>query len=101
MTPENIIASFRATGIYLVNRRAIVLPGEQKPSSTPTACLAKKKGIYFLPFYSPSSADDTPRFSKDELQLFEERFREGYDLTCDERYREKETREREESQRSG
>ena len=86
MTPENIISSFRATGVYPVNRRAVVIPGEEKPPSTPTACLAKKKGINFMPFYSPSSDDTTPKFSLDELELFERRYREGYDLTGDDRY---------------
>ena len=71
---------------YPVNRRAVVIPGEEKPPSTPTACLAKKKGINFMPFYSPSSDDTTPKFFLDELELFERRYKEGYDLTGDDMY---------------
>ena len=55
MTPSNIVSGFRVTGAYPVNRYAIVLPGERpQPAGTPTSCLAKKKGIHYMPFYSPS-----------------------------------------------
>ena len=40
MTPQNIVSGFRVTGVYPVNRRAIVLPGENSlQHSTPTAVL--------------------------------------------------------------
>lgn len=85
MTPQNIIAGFRATGVFPVNRNAIVLPGEQpRPFGTPTAVLAERKGINFMPFYSP--ARSRSQFSEEELECFQRRFEEGYDLTHDDRY---------------
>ena len=43
MTPSNIVSGFRVTGAY-----------PAQPAGTPTSCLAKKKGIHYMPFYSPS-----------------------------------------------
>ena len=93
MTAQNIMAGFRSTGIYPFNRHAIVLPGENrlKKFGTPTAVLAKKKGIAYMPFFFPAhihdnSQHDSEVFTSDELQHFEHRFEEGYDLGDDERY---------------
>ena len=61
MLPRTIISGFRATGVYPLNRRAIVVPGEHpaKTTSTPTADRARKRGINYLPFYFPvSRAED-------------------------------------------
>ena len=82
MTPRNITAGFRATGVFPVNRYAISLPGERpRPSGTPTAVLAEKKGINFMPFYSPTCRK--AEFSCEEQELFRHRFEDGYDLTHD------------------
>ena len=60
MTAQNIMAGFRSTGIYPFNRHAIVLTGENnlKKFGTPTAVLAKKKGIAYMPFFSPAHVHD-------------------------------------------
>lgn len=106
-TPQNIISSFRMTGVFPPNRRAIPIPGygeSAKASLTPTAQVAKAKGIRYLPLYTPSKSDNSPpfhtpsrsdksskndlSFTDKELQLFSRRFDEGYDMTTDERYNE-------------
>ena len=82
MIPSNIAAGFMATGVFPVNRNAIVLPGEQTQySRTPIAVLAEKKGINFMPFFSPATS--RPQFSGEELEFFEHCFEEGYDLSQD------------------
>ncbi len=62
MQPRTICSGFRATGIYPLNRRAITIPGEHhaRSTSTPTAVIARKQGINYLPFYSPISRHRVP-----------------------------------------
>ena len=85
MTPRTIMSGFKATGISPLNQYAITLPGERpRLSNTPTAILTKKKGISFMPFYSPTHATRQP-FTSEEQECFQRRY-EGYDLTDDERY---------------
>ncbi len=102
MTPSTIIGGFRNTGVYPVNKRAVTLPGEVSVSNTPTAVVAKKKGILYMPFYSASpdsvcqstlsgseDSDSPPvLFTAKERECFQQRYEEGYDLTHDERYNE-------------
>jgi len=86
MIPSTIVGGFKTTGIFPLNRHAIVLPGEQPGhSNTPTALLAKKKGIQYMPFYS-ASPSALEQFTAEEQVLFAKRFDEGYDLANDERY---------------
>ena len=79
MTSSTAMVSFKATGVYPLNRNAVDIPGEvdDKPIVTPTEKLAKRKGIKFIPFYtspypekenkSPSSEAD---FTENEMDLF-------------------------------
>jgi len=89
-TPRNIIASFRATGVFPPNRRAIPIPGYSqttKDVATPTAKVAQRQGIQYLPFYSPPCSKEVsqvPSFTAAETERFQVRFEEGYDLTHDE-----------------
>jgi len=91
-TPRNITASFRATGVFPPNRRAIPIPGYSqttKDVATPTAKVAQRQGIQYLPFYSPPCSKEVsqvPSFTAAETERFQVRFEEGYDLTHDERY---------------
>ena len=65
-----------------LNRCAISLPRERPTlSGTPTAVLAEKQGINFMPFYSPTFKK--AEFSCEELELFQHHFEEGYHLTHD------------------
>ena len=100
-TPSNIIAGFRATGIYPLNRDAIKLPPTVDDIST------KLNAISFLPLFSPSrdhvsdksdhssgparcetlsgsqpslSFEAVSEFTDEEVRLFEKRFENGYDL---------------------
>jgi len=91
-TPRNITASFRATGVFPPNSRAIPIPGYSlttKDVATPTAKVAQRQGIQYLPFYSPPCSKEVsqvPSFTAAETERFQVRFEEGYDLTHDERY---------------
>ena len=86
MAPRTIMSGFKATGIFPLNRYAIMLPGKRpRLSNTPTAILAKKKGISFMSFYSPTHATRQP-FTSEEQECFQRHYEEGYDLTDDERY---------------
>ena len=49
MTTKNIAAGFRTTGIYPVDRNAIVLPGEKKKKS-----LSEETGVPYIPLFTPS-----------------------------------------------
>ena len=59
MTSKVIRASFKATGVYPLNRKAVDIPGavNEKPLVTPTEKLAKRKGIKYIPFYSSPCAE--------------------------------------------
>ena len=58
-----------------------LLPGASKSSHTSLG------GFKFIPLYNPSRSVPSPiTFSEDELQRFEVRFENGYDLTHDSQY---------------
>ena len=48
LTPKNIMAGFRTTGIYPFNRNAIELPGDTLQN------LSEISGIAYIPLYSPA-----------------------------------------------
>ena len=53
MVPGTIKSSFKAAGVYPLNRRAIKIPGEvPEVTNTPTAVVAKREGIRYMPFLS-------------------------------------------------
>ena len=96
-TPQNVISSFRLTGVFPPNRRAIPIPGFSGESGTapltPTAKLAKAKGIRFLPLFGSSKTDSSQLassrsliFTEEEVKRFERWYEEGYDLDTDDRY---------------
>ena len=85
MTMTNIIAGFRVTGIYPLNRQAV--DGRRK-----SVCesLAERTGLEYIPLYSPSHhrrhvVQPEVTFNPEEMALFQTRYEEGYDLN-DERY---------------
>ena len=109
MTMKNIIGGFKTTGVFPLNREAILpksLQSEQVNALTPT--LPKDTGIKFLPLHSPfpsqkrrlmdrqliddevtmspAVSHDCLKFTVEELALFERRFQEGYDIVDDSRY---------------
>ena len=92
MTPQNITSSFRATGVFPVNRQAleILQVKEKSPVKLSMAAIAKTNGINFLPLYSPKrsliSKDAVVEFTDEEMKHFKRRFDEGYDVPGDTRY---------------
>ena len=86
MTIRNIMSGFKVTGVYPLNRNAL------KPPEEPKESLAAASGLAFIPLYSPakprllSQADHSLSFSNEEVQRFETRYENGYDLVTDERY---------------
>ena len=56
MTSKAVRASFKATGVYPLNRKAVDIPGavNDKPIVTPTEKVAKWKGIKYITFLHKS-----------------------------------------------
>ncbi|CAI7996987.1 Tigger transposable element-derived protein 6 [Geodia barretti] len=54
MTPQTIVSGFKATGVFPLNRRAIHVPGYDALTNTPTAVVARRGGIKYMPFLSKS-----------------------------------------------
>ena len=54
MTPSNIMAGFKVTGVYPLNRYA-VLPCDKVPMS-----LTERTGLKFIPFYTPTRSRRIP-----------------------------------------
>ena len=86
MTMKNIVSGFRVTGVYPVNRKVVEKPKEFSKPSLPEAT-----GLAYIPLYSPAKVSSVePRrhteFSAEELDRFECRYENGYDLNTDERY---------------
>ena len=89
MTSKTVTASFKATGVYPLNRKAVDIPGavNGKPIVTPTEKLAKRQEIKYIPFYTSPYTEKENRppspeaeFSEKELNLFAKRYEENYDL---------------------
>ena len=113
MTPSNIMAGFKITSVYPVNRYAI-LPCEKDQVS-----LCELTGLKFVPFYTPTRSrrillsshvnyddssvsllednnnnlsslsepnDDSHPFLAEEEAKFKKRLEEGYDIATDLRY---------------
>ena len=86
MTTHNITTGFRITGVYPVNREAIIPGVELSPK---IERLKKTVGISFIPLYSPFQKKTTSsviEFTEEELLRFQMRYEEGYDLTTDTKY---------------
>lgn len=87
MTMKNIVSGFRVTGDNPINRKVVEKPKERsKPS------LMEATGLAYIPLYSPakvSSCVGTQRhteFSPKELEKFQCRYENSYDLNTDKRY---------------
>ena len=82
MTPKNILAGFRTTGVYPLNRDAIELPCDDVASN-----LCQKTGLPYIPLYTPvkrrisDQVAESPKFSQSELLKFEQYY--DYEQDCD------------------
>jgi len=84
MTMNNIMSGFKVTGVFPVDRSAIHCTHQPK-------ILSEESKIAFLPLYSPApsrskSRSNQPNFSAAELELFQIRYEDNYDLKNDHRY---------------
>ena len=106
MTMKNIIGGFKTTGVYPMNREAIIPKSSpvKKGNTFDTPSLPKETGIKFLPLHSPfpsqksrskdrligdvtmSPTVSDVKFTVEELALFKTRFEEGYDIVDDSKY---------------
>ena len=91
MTSQNITSSFRATGVFPVNRQALEILQEKKSlPKLSMAAIAKNNGINILPLYSPkkslSNNNETAQFTDEKMKHFQKHFGEGYDVPGDTRY---------------
>ncbi len=93
MTMKNVIAGFKTTGIYPVDRNAVIKKVEYDHTSVSETTLP------FLPMTSPmprkknwcrppisSSQPTSCTFTSAETALFERRYENQYDLTTDKQY---------------
>lgn len=53
MVIPNIVAAFRTTGIYPLNRHAIHIEDPTAPIDTGSESLAEETGLPYIPFYTP------------------------------------------------
>ena len=102
---KNIIGGFKTTGVYPMNREAIMPKSPPvKKSNTFDTSLPKETGIKLLPLHSPfpsqksrskdrligdvtmSPTVSDVKFTVEELALFKTRFEEGYDIVDDSKY---------------
>ena len=91
MTMRNIISGFETTGIFPVNRDALLkkLADEDKDDSK-----SERNHLPFLPMSSPlppmrkpkPKAANSVTFTVEEIEKFQRRFENGYDIVTDERY---------------
>ena len=92
MTPQNITSSFRATGVFPVNRQAleILQIKEKSLAKLSMAAIAKTNGINFLPLYSPKrsliSIDAAVEFTDEEMKHFKRRLKDMMYVPGDTRY---------------
>ena len=108
MSMKNITGGFKTTGIFPLNREAILSKTSQPEQldTFDTPSLPKETGIKFLPLHSPfpsqkrskdrlpidevkvsaGVSDDSLKFTPEELTLFERRYQEGYDIADDSKY---------------
>lgn len=87
MTMSNVTAGFRATGVIQPQRIVLLRV------SHIAASLAEKTGLsyMYIPLYSPSrtcheESHSICTFTAEEMEHFQHRFEEGFDLDTDERY---------------
>ena len=81
MVSETIMAGFKAAGVFPPNRKATKIPGEVPDiTNTPTAVLARREGINYMPFLSsaqkrttqpPSESGASPDLEKEGGRQFE------------------------------
>ena len=83
MTVGNITGGFKVTGVYPLNRSTFCVPDNSEN-------LPEETGLAFIPLYSPAgkrtkevSQDD---FTMEEIELFQIRYENGYDISTDSRY---------------
>ena len=87
MTMVNVTAGFRATGVYPFSRNISSNPVPLNSPFNP-ASLAEKTGLGYIP-HSPSRThhvESHVRFTAEEVEHFQHRFEEGYDLDTNQRY---------------
>lgn len=72
MIPQTIISGFKATGVFPLNRRAISIPGVNPLNNTPTAILARRGGIQYMPFLSSplNHAENSPELPEENEQRY-------------------------------
>lgn len=88
LTMTNIIAGFQTTGIYPFNRSAVDLSGYHGVPEKRLS-LTQRTGLQFIPMFTPLKSTQTspkpPVFDSGEMELYERRYEEGYDVP-DKRY---------------
>ena len=81
LTPANIVAGFRTCGVYPFNRNAISYPDDDNSG---TSC--NTSGDVSSVVEPSTSNSCTPTFTPEQIELFETRFKEGYNIYSDKDY---------------
>ena len=86
MTMTNVISGFRSTGVYPLNRHAL-MPAVSKPQNFNPTLLSEKTGLKYIPLYSPARRTRPDKdlvsqqglaFSRDEFTEFQRMYEKGY-----------------------
>ena len=99
MNSNNVISGFRATGICPFNRNAIKVPGLEEEREDADS-LSEKTGLAYIPLFSPAPKCQLSRvispplssspisfcFTEEEIERFQVRWENGYDLKHYQRY---------------
>ena len=87
MMPATVMSGFKAAGVFPLDRKAIKIPGEvSTTTNTPTAVLARREGIRYMPFmFSTEKKQLTGLHDHEDQQLQKPRNLEEdtaeYDIT--------------------
>lgn len=82
MTMLNVVAGFRVTGVYPLNRDAL------KPKKCKSSLL-EDTGLKYIPMLTPRPCRDdhsTPKFTDDEFAHYQSQYEEGEECVEDSRY---------------
>lgn len=80
VTPANVMAGFKTSGVYPLNRSAVKTPPSTASSSAKDSTEEDENQK------SGESSDSKANFSTEQEELFQKRFAEGYDIYTDDDY---------------
>lgn len=92
MTMVNIVAGFRSSGVYPLNRSAQEAPAKstREPQNFNPSSLGERTGLKYIPLYSPARprqhTTQSLEFSEDEFHQFQRLYEKGLRQSTNPRY---------------